>query len=129
MPSSRHEFDPWVRKILCRRKWQLTQAYLAWEIPWMSGYSPWSCKGVRHDLATKEQQKWSQCECLTLSFKDISLILQMSPAALTIIPLPSEQNELPLFSVCYKWICFTNTYVVLVTGLFLYLFEPLDFVF
>ena len=53
----------------------------------------------------------------------------MSPPALTIIPLPSEQNKLLLFSVYYKWICFTNTYVVLVTGLFLYLFEPLDFVF
>ena len=28
---------------------------LAWEIPWreLVGCSPWDCKGVRHNLATK----------------------------------------------------------------------------
>ena len=36
---------------------------LAWEIPWIeeSGglYSPWGLKRIRHDLATKRQQKIS----------------------------------------------------------------------
>ena len=30
-----------------------------WEIPWTEepgGYSPWDCKKVWHDLATKQQQ-------------------------------------------------------------------------
>ena len=30
---------------------------LTWEIPWTEkplGYSPWGCKRVRHDLATKQ---------------------------------------------------------------------------
>ena len=33
---------------------------LAWEIPWqrsLAGYSPWGCRRVGYDLATK-QQKW-----------------------------------------------------------------------
>ena len=32
---------------------------LACEIPWteeLEGYSPWSCKTVRHNLATKQQK-------------------------------------------------------------------------
>ena len=32
---------------------------LAWEIPWTEepgGCSPWGCKKVEHDLATKQQQ-------------------------------------------------------------------------
>ena len=30
---------------------------LPWKIPWtivLAGYTPWDCKGVRHDLATKQ---------------------------------------------------------------------------
>ena len=33
---------------------------LDWEIPWtekLVGYSPWGHKRVRHNLATKQQQK------------------------------------------------------------------------
>ena len=34
---------------------------LAWEITWteriLVGYSPWSCKRVKHDLATKQHQQ------------------------------------------------------------------------
>ena len=34
---------------------------LAWEILWTGRlYSPWGCKRVRHDLATKQQQKQQQ---------------------------------------------------------------------
>ena len=29
----RHEFDPWVRKIPWKRKWQPTRVH-AWRIPW-----------------------------------------------------------------------------------------------
>jgi len=33
---------------------------LAWEIPWIEapggGYSPWGCRRVKHDLATKQQR-------------------------------------------------------------------------
>ena len=31
---------------------------LAWEIPWkenLAGYNPWGSKGIRYDLATKQQ--------------------------------------------------------------------------
>ena len=30
----RHKFDPWVRKILWRRKWQPNSSTLTWEIRW-----------------------------------------------------------------------------------------------
>ena len=30
----RHRFDPWVRKILWRRKWQPIVVFLPEEIPW-----------------------------------------------------------------------------------------------
>ena len=40
-------FDPWVGKILWRRRQQSTPG-LAWRIPWtdrsLAGYSPWGCK-------------------------------------------------------------------------------------
>ena len=40
-------FDPWVRKICWRRKWQLTPVFLPRKSHgWRSlvGYSPWDCK-------------------------------------------------------------------------------------
>ena len=30
----RHKFEPWVGKILWRRKWQPNSSTLTWEIPW-----------------------------------------------------------------------------------------------
>ena len=33
---------------------------LVWKIPWTEepvGYSPWSCKSIGHNLATKQQQQ------------------------------------------------------------------------
>jgi len=51
-------FNPWARKISWRREWQPTPVFL----PGIShgqrslaGYSAWSQKRVRHDLATKQQ--------------------------------------------------------------------------
>ena len=32
--SPAKQFDPWVRIIPCRRKWQPTPSICAWEIPW-----------------------------------------------------------------------------------------------
>ena len=46
----RHGFDPWVAKILWRRKWQSTPIFL----PEKSREEElWGCKRIWHDLATK----------------------------------------------------------------------------
>ena len=56
-----HGFDPCVRKIPWRRKWQPALVFLAWKIPWTerspAGYNPWGCKRIGHNLATKQQQQ------------------------------------------------------------------------
>ena len=57
----RHRFNPWVRKIPWRRKWQPTPVFLPGKSheqrnlagPW----GPWGCKRVGYDLATKQQQQ------------------------------------------------------------------------
>ena len=58
----RHGFDPWVGKITGRRKWQLTPKFFpgkSYEQRSLVSYSPWGCKRVRHNSATKQQQqKW-----------------------------------------------------------------------
>ena len=61
----KHEFNPWVRKITWLRKWQPTPVFLPGESHGqrsLTGYSPWCCKRVRHDLGTKQQQLISACE-------------------------------------------------------------------
>ena len=56
----RCRFDPWVRKIPWRRKWQPTPVFLPgkshgqWNLQSMAGYSPWGCKRVRRNLVTKQ---------------------------------------------------------------------------
>ena len=58
----RHGFDPWVRKILWRRKWQPTSLFLPGKSCGqgnLTDYSPWGCKRVGHDLVTKQQQRLS----------------------------------------------------------------------
>ena len=50
----RHGFDPWVRKIPWRRKWQPTPEFLPGKFHGqrsLVGYSPWSCKS-RTQLST-----------------------------------------------------------------------------
>ena len=52
-------FDSWVGKIPWRRKWQPPPVFLPGKSRGqrsLVGYSPWGCKRVRHDLATKQQQ-------------------------------------------------------------------------
>ena len=44
-------FDPWVVKIPCSRKWQVTPIFLPGDFHGQKslvGYSPWGCR-VRHD--------------------------------------------------------------------------------
>ena len=56
----RHRFNPWVGQIPWRRKWQPTLVFLPGESHGqrsLAGYSPWGHKRVRHNLATKQQQK------------------------------------------------------------------------
>ena len=53
----RHEFDLWFWKIAWRRKWQPTLVFLLGKSHGqrsLAGYSPWSCKRVRHNLAMKQ---------------------------------------------------------------------------
>ena len=55
----RYRFDPWVRKISWRRKWQLAPVFLlgkSHEQRSLTGYSPWGLKKVGHNWATKQQQ-------------------------------------------------------------------------
>ena len=51
-------FNPWVGKIPWRRKWQPTPVFLPGESHGhgsLVGYTPWGCKRVGHNLATKQQ--------------------------------------------------------------------------
>ena len=50
--------DSWVQKIPWRRKWQLTLVFLSEKSHRqrsLEGYSPWACKRVEHNLATRQQ--------------------------------------------------------------------------
>ena len=50
-------FDPWVRKIHWRKKWQPTPVFVPGKSRGQKSlavYSPWDHKRVRHDLVTKQ---------------------------------------------------------------------------
>ena len=52
-------FNPWVRKIPWRKKWQPTPLCLPEKSHGQRSlmvYNSWDCKRVRHDLETKQQQ-------------------------------------------------------------------------
>ena len=58
--SRRCRVGPWVRKTPWRRKWQPTPVFLPGKSHGqrsLAGYSPWSQKRIRPDLATKQQQQ------------------------------------------------------------------------
>ena len=60
--------NPWVGKILWRRKWQLTPVFLPEEFQGqrsLAGYSPRG-RTVIYDLATKQQTRpfWDRPPCL-----------------------------------------------------------------
>ena len=53
----RHGFDPWVRKIPWRRKWQPTPVSLpgkSYGQRSLVGYSPWGHKRIRRNLETRK---------------------------------------------------------------------------
>ena len=56
----RHRLNPWIRTIPWRRKWQPTPVFLPEQsqgLRILVGYSPQGCNRVRHDWATKQQQR------------------------------------------------------------------------
>ena len=75
----RHEFDPWVRRILLKRKWQPTLAFLpkkSHRQRSLVGYSPWSHKRVGYNLVTKKQYVYRQ----HIAFRDkVNFYLQLFP--------------------------------------------------
>ena len=57
-----HGFDPWVRKMLCRRAWQLTPSILAWRIPWTEEPG-----GVQVTVLQRARHNWNNLECTHFS--------------------------------------------------------------
>ena len=58
----RHRFDPWIRKIPWRRKWQSIPLFLPGKHlgqRCLAGSSPWDCKRVGYYLVNKQQQQVS----------------------------------------------------------------------
>ena len=54
----RNRFDPWVKNILWRRKWQPISVFLPGKSHAqrsLAGYTAWGCKRVGHDFVTKQQ--------------------------------------------------------------------------
>ena len=52
-------FNPWVRKISWRRKWQPSPIFLSGKSHGqrsLEDYSPWGHKRARHDFETEKQQ-------------------------------------------------------------------------
>ena len=63
----RLRFSPWIRKIPWRRKWKPTPVFLPGKSHGqrsLAGYSPWGCKTVGHNSATKTTKR---CLFSTLS--------------------------------------------------------------
>ena len=53
-------FDPWVRKIPWKGKWQPTPVFFPGKSHGqrsLGGHSPWGRQRVGHDLATKQQHR------------------------------------------------------------------------
>ena len=85
LPSRRCGFNPWVNKIPWKRKWQLTPVFLPRKSHGQGillGYSPWVCKRVRCNSATKQQQ--------------ILIVIQ---SQYRIIPSPQETPPHPVFLI------------------------------
>ena len=56
----RRAFSPWVWKTPWRRKWPPSTVFLPGKSHGqrsLAGWSPWGCKRVRHNLATKRQHE------------------------------------------------------------------------
>ena len=78
----RRGFNPWVRKIHWRRKWQSMPEFFPGKFHRqrsLAGFSPWSCKRVRRDLATKQQQQLCICESQTCNISFFLTFLFWQP--------------------------------------------------
>ena len=56
----KHRFDPWVRKIPWRRKWQLIPVFLPVKPQGqrsLASYSPWCCKSIVYNWVTETESK------------------------------------------------------------------------
>jgi len=56
----RYEFNPWVGRIVWRRKWQLTPVFLPGKSPWTQkpgGLQSVGSQRVRHDLPPEHEHK------------------------------------------------------------------------
>ena len=90
----RHGFDPWVGKILWRRKWQPTPVFLSGKSHGLAGYSLWGCKRVRHGLATTQQQQ----------FQAVTKYLNRSASAKMIPWGQVSPAELPISILSPHWL-------------------------
>ena len=78
----RYSFNPWVRKIPCRRKWQPHSIFLPGKSHAqgsLAGYNPWGHKRIRQDLATKQLQHYTPDKvfCFCIFFSWFLLFLMM----------------------------------------------------
>ena len=103
----RLRFDPCVKKILWRRKWQPTLVFLPGKSHGqrsLVGYTPWGHKRVRHDLVTKRQQ------CLEYIHNPKHLSLSSAPASL--VPFhPYSYSPLSVYNTLYIIPLFITIYV------------------
>ena len=87
-------FDPCIRKIPWRRKWSLAPAFLPGKSHGQKnlvGYSPWSCRRVRYNLATKQQQQQQSMQGrLVWTWNSIQFLFQ-------------KQQKVSKYSLSEKW--------------------------
>ena len=82
-PCMRCRFDPWIRKIPWRRKWQCTPTFLPWESHGqrnLVGYSPCDHRRIRHDWVTKTTN--SNMAVIESMFKKEKIFLNKSIVSL-----------------------------------------------
>ena len=75
---SRHGFNPWVGKILWRRKLQPTPVFLPGKPHGqrnLVGYSQWGHKRVSHDLMTKT----TTTKCILCQYHSLNLLYPLLP--------------------------------------------------
>ena len=120
--TQRLRFNPCIRKIPWRRKWQPTPVFLPGKSHGqrsLVGCSPWSHKRVRHDLGTKQKQqrKLKICKPYTLknAFLDMCyafLVYQFSSVAQLCSTLRDPMNRsTPGLPVHHQLLESTQTYV------------------
>ena len=96
-----HRFNPWVRKILWRKKCQPTPVCLPGKSHWkwsLAGYSLWGCKRIRHDLVTKRQKPWKTIWQFPPKMKNRTT---MWPSGSTSEYLPKENENTDLKQYLY----------------------------